>query len=629
VPAPPEQLPELVQLPRPPELVQLPEPERLPPAEKVAELMQLAEPEMLAEREMLAEPEQLPEPVQPPAPVQSAAPQASQSETARSPEPSAQPLQSPPASQPWVTPLSVPERAISQPEVKRARPALRRSRRSEPGERPAAVSPEPRPGVVPRPAWAVPPSERSQDAPAIEVSHSPAPDPREAGEPDPASFAPPSWPQAGAGSFPQAAPFPPAGPFPEAGAFPDPDAFPGPEVTPEREASAEAGPDPDPGEMPGLELPPGADPVPAAKRKPRTQARPGPESRPTSAAPAGRSMAARVASLFVDLDADRPAPSVERALNPPARPDDPSWRRRVKVVAGNQGPSKRDRAAIDRDRARLPLPGPRRIAVLGCTTGAGQSMIALMTGHTLAALRDVPVAALDLNPGDASLAARIEPAMSVAALLAGPGPDSPVRPGRGAAQARDSARARPGRSGGRGRVDVIADPPGTGGGRPLGAEDYQRLARVLAERYPLTMIDPAPAGLTRVLSLANQLVLVTPASPVAASALANTQQWLSAHGFDELAGQAVTVVNGVTSRSMADVVQAESVARGRCRAIVRVPWDDLLAETANLPAALHPQTRLACTALAGVLVSGLAAKAAEPGNPATGSPTQVRGTEAW
>jgi hypothetical protein len=68
----------------------------------------------------------------------------------------------------------------------------------------------------------------------------------------------------------------------------------------------------------------------------------------------------------------------------------------------------------------------------------------------------------------------------------------------------------------------------------------------------------------------------------------------------------VTVVNGVSRRSIEDVLQAESVARGRCRAIVRVPWDDLLSAGAGSPAALHPQTRLAYTALAGVLVAGLA-----------------------
>ena len=144
---------------------------------------------------------------------------------------------------------------------------------------------------------------------------------------------------------------------------------------------------------------------------------------------------------------------------------------------------------------------------------------------------------------------------------------------------------------------------------------------MLAERYPLTMIDPAPSGLTRVLSLADQLVLVTPASPEAASALANTQQWLSAHGYDELAARAVTVVNGVSRRSTQDVLQAESVARGRCRAIVRVPWDDQLSAGAESPAALHPQTRLAYTALAGVLVAGLA-----PGSPGTaGLRAPVRG----
>jgi MinD-like ATPase involved in chromosome partitioning or flagellar assembly len=247
----------------------------------------------------------------------------------------------------------------------------------------------------------------------------------------------------------------------------------------------------------------------------------------------------------------------------------------------------------------MPLSGPRRIAVLGCTSGAGQSVIALMTGHTLAAVRQVPVAVLDLNPGEGSLAARIAPVTSVTALLAGRGPDPQPGPG----QARD--RARSGRARGRGQLDVIAGD----GTRALGPEAYQRLAGLLADRYPLTMIDLAPAGLTRVLELADQLVLVTPANREAATALAHTQQWLSAHGYDELAARAVTVINGVSRRSTQDVLEAESVARGRCRAIVRVPWDDLLPEMrragAESPAALHPQTRLACTALAGVLVAGL------------------------
>jgi len=273
------------------------------------------------------------------------------------------------------------------------------------------------------------------------------------------------------------------------------------------------------------------------------------------------------------------------------------------VVAGGQGPGKRDREATDRDRTRAPLAGPRRIVVLGCTRGAGQTLTALMTGQILATVRGTPVAALDLNPGPTSLAARRPPAASVYALLAG----------------------QPGHSGPGARLDVIADLPGHGGNvaaHVLDGDDFQRLAGVLAERYPLTMIDPAASGLTRVLSAADQLVLVAPASPDAATSLANTQQWLGAHGHGELAGRAVTVINGVSRRTREEVLRAESVARGRCRAIVRVPWDDLLSSRPgpHHQITLQPQTRLAYTALAGVLVTSLAAASPSLGPVTGGNP---------
>ncbi|MGD0066587.1 MAG: hypothetical protein ABSB76_24470 [Streptosporangiaceae bacterium] len=285
----------------------------------------------------------------------------------------------------------------------------------------------------------------------------------------------------------------------------------------------------------------------------------------------------------------------------------------MKVVTGGQGPGKRDQETLDRERARLPLTGPRRIVVLGCTRGAGQTVTALMTGHILAAARGVPVAALDLNPGSTSLAARSTPAVSLAALLAGrePGHEPGQRPSEGAGA----------------RLDVIGDLPGSDRPRTGEVENYHRLADLLAARYPLTMIDAAPTGLTRLLAVADQLILVAPASPDAATSLANTQQWLNTHGYTGLAVRAVTVVNGVSRRTMPDVLRAESVARGRCRAIVRVPWDDLLSarlvtsgqltmsDPPATPAAVHPQTRLAYTALAGVLVAGMAAasRASVPG----------------
>ncbi|HEX2745602.1 MAG TPA: hypothetical protein VHN16_14530 [Streptosporangiaceae bacterium] len=363
-------------------------------------------------------------------------------------------------------------------------------------------------------------------------------------------------------------------------------------------ANAPAAPEPAPAPPPAPTLESGASTTqPAGPRVP-------------SAAPVP-SAAATPAARFADAERDRPLPSIERALSGPGSRADTSWRRQVKVVTGGQGPGRPDQETLDRDRARLPLTGSRRIVVLGCTRGAGQTVTALMTAHILAAARAVPVAALDLNPGATSLAARRSPTVSIAALLAGREP---------------AARAGAGSGASGGRLDVIADPPGAylagaepaGPARALEGADFKRLADLLAARYQLTMIDPAAVGLTRLLSFADQLLLVAPASPDAATSLANTQQWLAAHGHGELAGRAVTVVNGVSRRTMEDVLRAEAVAKGRSRAIVRVPWDDQLSARPGTPAALRSQTRLAYTALAGVLVAGLAA--AEPRSPEPRSP---------
>jgi MinD-like ATPase involved in chromosome partitioning or flagellar assembly len=317
-----------------------------------------------------------------------------------------------------------------------------------------------------------------------------------------------------------------------------------------------------------------------------------------------------VVARFATAERERPLPSIERALSGPGSRGDTSWRRQVKIVTGGQGPGQRDQETLDRARARLPLAGPRRITILGCTRGAGQTVTALMTGHLLAAVRAVPVAALDLNPGSTSLAARHAPAGAISSLLAAGNPEAWFAQAQNAekqdattngqdADKRDGASSPT-------IFDVIADPAGATQLRPLEKGDYQRLADLLTAHYPLTMIDPAPTGLTRVLAVTDQLVLVAPASPDAATSLANTQQWLSAHGYEELTSRAVTVINGVSRRTMDDVLRAESAARGRCRAIVRVPWDDLLSARPGTPSALQPQTRIAYTALAGVLVAGMA-----------------------
>ncbi len=281
------------------------------------------------------------------------------------------------------------------------------------------------------------------------------------------------------------------------------------------------------------------------------------------------------------------------------------------LVPGGRGPGCPDHEKRDRARAVLPVGGPRLVAVLGCTVGAGQTVTTLMVADLLASLRAEAVAALDLNPAPGSLAelAAPRPALKIKSLLA--------RPGVPAGPARDGHQPR-----GRGQLDVFAPEVRGDGAVDMDDLEYRRVFEAVAASYELTLVDPGAAAVARVLTAADQLVLVAPASPDAARSLAMTQEWLGAHGYDALTANSITVVNGLSKRTMLHSEQAELVVRGRCRAIVRVPWDDHLAEpqaergTADGPGPGAPASRLgqlrppvlqAYTALAGVLVAALAA----------------------
>jgi Mrp family chromosome partitioning ATPase len=235
--------------------------------------------------------------------------------------------------------------------------------------------------------------------------------------------------------------------------------------------------------------------------------------------------------------------------------------------------------------------GARRVVVLGCTSGAGQTVTALMTARLLASLQAEPIGALDLNPGEGSLEQRASspPVGSLRELLGGTIP------------AASDGRAAPG-------FEVIgAGVGGVASVRALDEQDFAQLGEHLAGRYRISVVDPGASAVSRVLGLADQLVLVAPASGDAPRAVSMTRQWLEEHDHRELAANAVMVVNGVSSRSMGDVEQAEAVVAGRCRAIIRVPWDDHLGADGGCGPdldALAGPTRDALTSLATLLAEG-------------------------
>lgn len=275
------------------------------------------------------------------------------------------------------------------------------------------------------------------------------------------------------------------------------------------------------------------------------------------------------------------------------------WRKFAKVVPGGGRGKEAEQDAIDADRTRTVFDGCRRIVVLGCTGGAGQTVTAMMMGHTLASIRDDRVVAVDANPGGKSLGrrARNETPETLTTLLA-----HITDVGGYLAMRAYTSQSQS-------HLEVIASDQNIAATQALDDRAYSGLVHLLDRYYKITLVDPSAAGVARVLPHADQLVLVAPASGDAARAVAMTLEWLDGHGYADLRSRAVVAVNGVSKRSQADVERAESVARGRCRAIVRIPWDDHLSADRGNPAELddlRSVTRRSYTALAGIVASGLA-----------------------
>lgn len=243
--------------------------------------------------------------------------------------------------------------------------------------------------------------------------------------------------------------------------------------------------------------------------------------------------------------------------------------------------------------------GARRVVVLGCTGGAGQTVTALMLGHTLARHRQDRSVAVDLNPGAGSLArrSRVETPETLTSLLAR------AETVRGYLAMRAYTSQSPS------RLETLACDDDATLLQTLSDQDYATALSILERHYKVVAIDPAAAVVARLLPFADQLVLVAPASADAPEAVAMTFDWLDDHHYRELRADAVTVVNGVSRRSMGDAQRTERVAEQGCRRVVRVPWDDHLGADSGRPTEPEPlrlPTRDAYLGLGGAVAAGFA-----------------------
>lgn len=285
----------------------------------------------------------------------------------------------------------------------------------------------------------------------------------------------------------------------------------------------------------------------------------------------------------------------ERLLDenrPPA-----GWRGVVWRLTGGRvrlAPSARERRRRRLEaRIATPVTEPHHIAVVSRKGGVGKTTTAVMLGHVLATHRGDRVLAVDGNPDGGSLAYRVarETEGTVSDVLARCSPGSPYARLRAYTSQSDS------------RLEVLAADDNPSISAPLDQQAYTRLLEICDWHYNLVVVDTAPrlldGGIRGILARADQLVVVCPPAVDGARVAAGTLDWLEQHGYAELASRAVAVINGVRPDAPVNVDELEAHFAGRCRAVVRVPWDGHLSSGGRASlGALHDNTRGAYEQLA-------------------------------
>ncbi len=290
--------------------------------------------------------------------------------------------------------------------------------------------------------------------------------------------------------------------------------------------------------------------------------------------------------------------SSARLLRPTKRPPQSGWRRLVYVLSGrliNPGESPADirrRELIARINA--PLLGCHKIALLSLKGGVGKTTMTATLGATFASLRGDRVVAVDANPDRGTLSQKIplETSATVRHLL------------RDAQRVRRYTDVRAYTSQGPSRLEVLASEQDPAVSEAFSEEDYRRTVNLLEHFYNMVLTDCGTglmhSAMYGVLGVADQIVVVSSGSIDGARSASATMDWLDAHGHGDLVRNAVAVINCVSrSAGGVDLDRVAAHFAGRCRAVVRIPFDPHLQEGAEVDLdRLDPRTRLGLLELA-------------------------------
>ncbi len=287
------------------------------------------------------------------------------------------------------------------------------------------------------------------------------------------------------------------------------------------------------------------------------------------------------------------------------------WRRTVRSASGGllrPGPGKIEAYRNELlDRVRTPLFGCHRIAVISLKGGVGKTTTTTALGATLAWNRGDRVIAVDANPDAGTLGRRVrrETGATIRDMLqALPSIRSYVDMRRYTSQAPS-------------RLEILANDVDPAVSTTFNDEDYRRIIEALQNQYSIILTDSGTgllySAMRGVLTMADQLIVVSTPSVDGGNSASTTLDWLVAHGFEDLVRRSITVISAVRPSSKEiDLSQLIAHFAARCRAVVTIPYDSHLATGAEIDLEyLRPATADAFLELAAHVAEGFAPRGAQ------------------
>lgn len=244
----------------------------------------------------------------------------------------------------------------------------------------------------------------------------------------------------------------------------------------------------------------------------------------------------------------------------------------------------------------------RYVPVLTRKGGVGKTTVTTLLGMALAEARDDRVIAIDANPDRGTLSERVlrttaATVRDVVKLVAG------IKGFTDFAELVSKDKT---------RLHVLASDTDPQLSEAFDEDDYNVVADAASRYYSVILTDCGTGVVHSVmkptLQRANGLVVVSGGSIDEARLASETLTWLEANGWDDLARNAIVVLNTATQGT--NVVRLEEIEDhflSRVRDVVRIPYDPLLAAGSIIEwDKLSPITRLAARDLAALVMEVVA-----------------------